>query len=126
MLRKITAQQLDEYWSLAAPLLEPAIDRAGLQTTESIFADLQACNSQLWVGDDAAAVTNVQDHPRARVCTVWLAGGEGLDVFKAHLKGIEDWARSIGCDRVSIQGRFGWEKVLPDYERAHVVLNKRL
>lgn len=71
----------------------------------------------LWVAEEnetptAAIITRIDDHPRARGCTVFLAGGHDrstwYDVAEAEIR---DYARSLGCSFLEARGRQGWEKI---------------
>jgi hypothetical protein len=47
-------------------------------------------------------------------------------VFSEAHEHIESWARTMGCYAIEIVGREGWQRVLPDYKRTAVVLEKPL
>lgn len=88
--------------------LRPALVDA---TEAELIEALKAGQAQIWPGDTAAVVTQVQDGPNGRFLHVWLAGGDMAGVL-ALRPGIEAWARAMGCKVMSINGRAGWAKVL--------------
>ncbi len=99
-------------WLLAA--LEPACgDEA------SLLADLASGRAHLWAGKAAALVTQCVVDDRGACLHVWLAGGD-LDEILAMRPGVEAWARGRGCERVTINGRRGWTRVLGRYGYARV------
>jgi hypothetical protein len=56
---------------------------------------------------------------------VFLAG-DGLGICRSGIGLIEAWARARGCAGVEIEGRAGWQRVLPGYARDDVILRKEL
>lgn len=99
-------------WLLAA--LEP-----GCGDEASLLADLAAGRAQLWMGEAAALVTQCVVDGRGPCLHVWLAGGELEDIL-AMRPGVEAWARARGFERVTINGRRGWSRVLRRYGYAQV------
>jgi hypothetical protein len=84
-----------------------------VDTTEAeVLADLEANRAQLWMGDGAAMVLQLLTPPPT--LHIWLAGGE-LGGLLDMRGGMEAWARSQGCEAVTINGRRGWDRVLKPY-----------
>lgn len=81
--------------------------------------------SQLWPAADSAAVTEIRTTPNAKILQVWLAGGH-LETLTRMFADMETWGRSVGCQAIQINGREGWERVLPGLTRRAVVLAKEL
>ena len=94
-------------WLLAA--LQPECG-----TEADLLEDVACGRAQLWAGERAALVTQCVDDPSGRCLHVWLAGGDLKDILMLK-PGIEAWARGRGCERVTLDGRRGWARVL----RAH-------
>ena len=81
-----------------------------VDTTEpEVLADLAANRAHLWLGDGAAMVLQLLRPPP--VAHIWLAGGD-LAGLMAMRGGLEAWARSQGCEAITINGRRGWQRVL--------------
>jgi hypothetical protein len=83
---------------------------------------------QLWPGDSSVVVTEVIVYPQLRDLHFFLAGGN-LDELKQIHQIIENWGRSVGCTRVTLAGRRGWERTfLKDkgYEPQWFILSKEL
>lgn len=68
--------------------------------------------AQLWVGARAAMVTLLEEEPRERRLLIWLAGGDLGELVNVLRPAAERWARGLGCRRVLIVGRPGWERAL--------------
>jgi hypothetical protein len=94
------------------PWIESALERSGgTHLFEDIVKAVVEGRMQLWPADDACAVTEIIVFPRKKVLHVFLAGGK-LETIVDMNDSAEVWARSLGCDGMSIAGRKGWVKVL--------------
>lgn len=94
----------------ARPFLEPALKYAlGTHTFDDVVDGLVSGEMQLWANDKAAVITEIQTYPRMKVCHFFLAGGDlnELDLFQ---RVIGQWAKSLGCTRLTLAGRRGWER----------------
>lgn len=121
-----TCRDLDvvtDAWEAARPYLEKALDRCPTHTIEDVERDLLRHKAQFFSLGDAFVVTQVVEHPRRRVLRVWLAGGN-LDTIRRALPELDNLARDWGCDRVEIDGRRGWARIMPEYDIERVVLTK--
>lgn len=110
--------------STLAARLDEAIDRAGgLYTPASIDQAVRAGRMQLWRAPDdvAVVVTQIGTYPATKVLWVLLAAGE-LNAVMALQDTVALWAKAMGCSRIVMDGRAGWDKVLPQYGwRRHCV-----
>lgn len=127
----VQADDLDGVWDAVLPLLIPALERSGRYTPDAIKADIAARFKQLWIAHadgrvEAIAITSVLAYPLGKSVKVWLCTGTDRARWLDHVKTIEAWAKAQGCDRIEAVTRPGWEKVLTDYHKTHVTLEKRL
>lgn len=100
--------EFDRTW----PWLEPALVHGGsLHTRDSLLDRLLTGASVLWPTARACGVLNLLEYPRAKVCEIWLVGGDLSDIM-AQDDALVDWARINGCTRMTMNGRAGWERVL--------------
>tara|TARA_R110002073_G_scaffold312250_1_gene483602 strand:- start:119 stop:568 length:450 start_codon:yes stop_codon:yes gene_type:complete len=116
--------------------IQRALDFAGSHTVADVCADLRQGKAQLWIaGDgetiDGIVVTTVTQYPQRKECFIWLLAGERGSAYRwprinEMLGEIETWAKALDCDLVSLEGRSGWERVLPKYEKTKVILERRL
>jgi len=110
-------------WAAAAPFLQAALDHADDGTTlAGVKSDIDDGLAQLWI-----------DAPLAGACVtrrcgdtleVWLMGGT-----VAHLPlldAIMDAARRDGCTRMTLDGRPGWQRLLPGWRVRTVTLERML
>jgi hypothetical protein len=90
--------------------LEPALEYDDCHEMQDIADAIADGSMQLWSGTNGAMVTQVQDYPRKRVLHVWWAGGE-LQTILELIPHIEQFAKDIGCKKITCTGRRGWERV---------------
>jgi hypothetical protein len=134
VLMGISPDMLPVFWPLVAPLLAQALEHAdGRYALEDVRDALLARDMQLWIAVDprslaieAACVTEIVAYPREKRCGVVFCAGRRTERWLRHLDEIEDWARGQGCHALELQGRPGWERLLRDWEKTHVLLRKRL
>jgi hypothetical protein len=100
----------------------------GTHTLDDIAAGILSNRYQLWPGQKSAVVTEVIVYPQLKDLHFFLAGGD-LDELKKMRPHIENWGKSVGCTRVTLAGRKGWERTfLKDegYEPQWFILSKEL
>lgn len=86
---------------------------------------------QLWSiadGDTllAICITSIEIFPRTKICNIHAICGKAMTRWIGLIAEIEIWARDNDCTQVQIFGRKGWERMLPQYDNAKVVLVKKL
>jgi hypothetical protein len=127
----VQRDELASVWPTVEPILREGMDKSSRLTTADVLPSIKAGDQQLWVGWDndgvaLVAITEVYATTQDKAVSVLMVSGRGLDDCKTHLKAIENWGRSIGCCRIEMLGREGWCKVLPDYTKTRVLLEKDL
>ena len=129
-LVQIPAEHIETVWVLAAPVLQRVVDGGGDISVEAFRSSLIERERQLWFvwSDDLEAVfiTQLVFTPHGKVANIDALAGENLANWIGLIEGVEDWARAEGCVKVEIVGRRGWSRVLPEYDIAQYVLEKRL
>jgi hypothetical protein len=109
--------------------IEDALEYSGgTHSFDDIAAGVLAKKFQLWPNHNSAVVTEIVVYPNTKNLHFFLAGGN-LDELKMMRPHIEAWGKSIGCTRVTLAGRKGWERTfLKDegYEPQWFVLSKEL
>lgn len=94
------------------PWIEAALERTGgTHLFEDIVEAVFEGRMQFWPAHDACAVTEVIVFPRKKVLHVFLAGGK-METIVDMNESAAIWAKSLGCEGMSIAGRKGWVKVL--------------
>lgn len=124
--------RVQEIWHAARPLIEKAYKDGDQDIPLTILHDLRAGKRLLWLAVDeektiiAAMLTQLFEMTSGKMLKMQECGGERMQEWKHLRKRVEDYARAEGCTRVLIEGRPGWERVMPDYQRVAVVLEKCL
>lgn len=117
-----------EFWPLARGYIYAALDRTGLNNPRNVEFDVLSGHALLWliISDPVtvcgAVVTQPQDD------ALWIVA-YGCDDHKRAaplLATIEDYGRAAGCRAVRLMGRRGWERALPGYRTAAVILEKEM
>ena len=81
----------------------------GSHAVEDIADGIRRGFFQLWPGANSVIVTEIIVYPQLKELYVFLAGGD-LDEIKLMQPLVESWGKSMGCNRVSLAGRKGWER----------------
>lgn len=109
-----------QQWDHAAQFLVPAIER-GSDTVTEVRAALAEHRADLWVAEDAAAVTLDMGED----LVYWYAGG-ALDSLLAMAEAAETLAIEQGYSAITIYGRPGWARGgLSGFEN-HTFMRKQL
>lgn len=113
-----------ETWAACRDWLAPAL-RPEDGDAAALLAEIRSGRAQLWAGEGGAVVTQCVEAPSGRSLHIWLAGGS-LPGVLALRPGIEAWARGLGCEAITIEGRGGWARVLrPHGYQPHGAILKR-
>ncbi|HKJ87167.1 MAG TPA: hypothetical protein VKA48_01420 [Gammaproteobacteria bacterium] len=91
--------------------LEKALALDGGHTLGDVIQLALERKAQVWESERAVIVTQIHDAPRQRTLHFWLAAGELADVVELSHEVLE-WGRAVGCQRATLAGRKGWERVL--------------
>jgi hypothetical protein len=83
-------------------------------TIEDIFRAIDEEYMQLWENGESIVVTEITTFPCYRVVNIVLVAGN-IDEVMALQVDIEEFARRENCVALRMQGRKGWERVLPHY-----------
>ena len=90
--------------------LEPALEYDDCHEMQDIADAIADGKMQLWSAPTGALITEVQEYPRKRVLHVWWGGGT-LQTMLNFVPHIEQFAKDIGCGKITITGRKGWERI---------------
>lgn len=130
----VESARLAEFWPQAAPFLERVLARGNMMMS---LADVRALADKgfwkvwlLWDGRvRGAGVTEVLQQPDGtKVCKarMFSTDADYRDEWLPKLAVVEAAAKANGCAVMKLEGRKGWERLLPGYRLEHVVLTKEL
>lgn len=118
---------VDLRWPEAAPMLAKALDTQESLSIESVYQGVKDGKFHLWVGDDVAIITEIQQFPLERICVGVLCGGAVVERWESTMNAaVTRYARAMGCRAVVIVGRRGWSKVWPEFKIDGYVMRKSL
>ena len=126
----LQSSEIDDHWFWIERFLKRV--ESPTWTLRHVRAELKAARAQLWtLLDERGApkcvlITRLESFDDRPFGLIWIAAGDGLEHAETLLGEVERWFRSKGCRYVEINGRRGWERVLPGYELKAVVLVKEL
>lgn len=116
----VPKDKIDMLWNTVEPMLAMATEHSSDRySTIKIFNDLMEDKKLLWILVDendtikVALTTSVEDYPGVRALRVGFAGGEDfLNNLEPMRKAIKEFGASVGCTKLEVLGRKGWERVL--------------
>jgi len=119
VLRGIQPGELDEFWPIAAPMLELGLkhgtgNRWTVAALRKSIAENRCYLWLAWPGRDCALVTQIEDYPAAKLLQILWVGGRLPENWRAILAALERWGVGQGCTEVETGGRFGWERQLAE------------
>lgn len=94
---------------------------------EDLMEALSDGRQQLWMISDgeklvAICITEITKN----VCLFFLMIGNGRKNWLHLITEVESWAKKVGCDKMRAIARPGWARVLKDYRKTRIVLEKRI
>lgn len=120
---------VDYIWQRVLPWLDAAYAEMDIPLPPTLHDDLLLGDKQLWVACDdgdakvlCAVLTRLAKMRSGLYCEVVACGGAEATRWIHGIATIEEWAKTEGCSRVTVQGRPGWAKLLPRYRRSQVIL----
>lgn len=132
----VPVNKIDTIWQDVEPLIQKVIDyqerHGGARAfLPDIKKGLKAQKYQMWAAHkdniiEAVMITEIVQMPSRKVCSMFMVGGSGLNNWVHHLSTIEEWAKSLNCDSLELWGRTGWERLLKDFTKTMIVLEKGL
>lgn len=126
------SDEIDAHWQQIEPHLR-RLERCGHCDVDELREELRDARKQLWGYQDGAgdgrvlgvAVTRIAGKTTP-VCEIFGAAGTQSNPGQIHelYAHIEQWARSIGCVKIRLQGRRGWQRLLSGFEQVGIILEK--
>lgn len=95
--------------------MEKALRLGGdTHTVGDIYLGLKNGQYQCWFTENAGVVTEILIAPRKKWLNCFLAFGD-LDEVMSLQPQIMAFGKEHGCSFMTMNGRWGWQKVLPKY-----------
>ena len=136
VLDRVPLDLVETVWSHVEPHIRAGCEAVTTDVTpDFIKAEALADRRMLWVVLDtdnplpliAAASIGTRKTKDGLVVFVDAIGGRDREAWlPEHLAELERQAKGIGAIKLELEGRPGWQRVLPGYRLARVVLEKAL
>ena len=130
------SHEINEVWMYVKDLIQAACDRAGGFADASHVKEwLEKANMQLWIAFDpndkeikCVTVTEIRQYPKYKVCDCKITTGTSYKAWVDFMDNVVNWARSLGCKKMELFTRPGWERILKNkqFKKTHVQLEKTL
>jgi hypothetical protein len=116
----------DAEWDRCAHWVAAALPFChGNYELEDVRAACLAGQMQLWPGEQCAVITEILRWPRRTGCNVLFGGGD-LEELARMAPRITAWAKSRGCDHITVVGRRGWVRALGQGEIVSSISRKEI
>jgi hypothetical protein len=129
VLLPIPQADVEQIWPLAAEFIEAGCSY-GECKPEQLLADAKIGMTQLWIAwsdhCEAAVITRVLDCPEGEVCFFEAFGADNFERVRGLIPALGEWAKSVGCVSLRVNGRLGWQRMMPDFQLRWVTLDKKL
>ena len=101
-------------------LIERALAHCGgTHTFEDVQKGVASGDMQAWESDDCGIIiTEIVIYPNKKVLNIFLVGLEkrkGFKQLKKMEKSLVEFGKIMGCQSMTILGRKGWTKLLPEF-----------
>lgn len=111
--KPITPTALKNLKDEALKGIAPAFEYSYVHTAEQWIERCEQDLAQMWLEDELWGITEVLETPNdGRVLHLIALAGKFTDAALEH---IEAWGKSVGCKRIRLTGRPGWERRLPGW-----------
>jgi hypothetical protein len=118
--------RLDSEFDRCAEWIAAALPHChGNYELDDIRAACHAGQMQLWPGQRSACITEIHRWPRRTGLNVVFGGGD-LEELAQLAPRIEAWAKSKGCDHITVVGRPGWVRALKQGDIVSTVSRKEI
>jgi hypothetical protein len=123
--------KVPQVWPYVWQMIQKAYDRTDYGNFNDAESAVFKGDALLWIvwrepEVVATLITRVRNTNKSRVCEVCAAGGKESRVWLHMMATIEQYARDMGCNRISVTGRKGWARLLPDFREKLVIIEKEL
>ena len=109
-------------------LLQSALDLSGgTHTFEDVVEAVDEGLMQFWPASESCLVTQLIVYPQVRAIHIFLAAGN-LEQIKDFDESLDDFARQLDAEFITLSGRKGWQRTLKDigYQTSHVTMYKEV
>lgn len=128
----VPPHDVPKLWPGCVTMIDAGFAASDMLMPDDILEQLTKGTRLLWLAVDkdhrilSAMMTQLFPMRSGMLCKMMECGGERLREWKHLRTQIEEYAKREGCDRVLVEGRPGWSRILDDYKTVSVTLEKRI
>ena len=135
MIKPLAQEEVALRWAEIKPYVDRALEHSiNEHTAHDWFLDIMHGHVECWEAivdgkTTSFGLVRVNHFPQHKQLQIITAAGDGWDDYGPEaLEYAEDVARHIGCARVTVWGRPGWQKKMKalGYEHAYTVMSKEV
>ena len=86
----------------------------GTHSVGDVYLGLQSGKYQGWFTDNSGVITEILVGPQKKWLNCFLVFGDMEEAISMHPQVIA-FAKEHGCSFMTMNGRWGWQKILPKY-----------
>lgn len=118
-------------WLQCEHFIAQSVLSMGYDTMESLFAEYYEGDAQLWAVYDndelvSCTITSMAEYATGKVLWVRYMIGSALKDWLHFEASIRDYARELGCTKLKAYCRKGLQRMLPEWDIAHIVMERKL
>lgn len=127
-LHIVSAEELDKHKNIMTPYIESFVERAkGRFSLEDVFNRIKEGNWTLWVVHEdfnlkAVLITQMILYPKIKELQIIMCVGDEYKNWYHLVSKMKEYAKLIGCKKLTAITRPGWEKIMTDFNKTHVYL----
>ena len=120
------------HWPHMVSWVIPALDRGSRRDgVADIYDAISQKNMVAFVAYQdgeatAVCICEIISYPAKKTLRLVILVGQRREDWLHHLAHIEAFGRERDCQTIEAWGRPGWERVLPDWTKTHILLEKAL
>lgn len=125
-------KDVENYRNIFLPYIESFVESAkGRYDIEDVFSNVKNGHWILWVvheeGDvKAVLLTQTIQYPKLKEFQIIMCVGDKHKEWYHLISKIEEYAKLIGCTKLTALTRPGWEKIMLEYKKSHIYQERDL
>lgn len=118
-------------WIACEGFIKQSVLSMGYDTMESLLIEYYEGDAQLWAVYDndelvSCTITSMAEYATGKVLWVRYMIGSALKDWLHFEASIRDYARELGCTKLKAYCRKGLQRMLPEWDIAHIVMERKL
>lgn len=131
-LHIVPVKDLEKHRTIVLPYISSFVERSkGRFDSDYVFERIKKEMWTLWVVHEnlelrAVLLTQIIKYPKLREFQIIMCVGRNHKDWYSLVTRMEEYAKLIGCKKLTAVTRPGWEKVMVGYKKSHIYLERDL